>query len=304
MEKIIITGGTGFIGLSLANHLANHGYMPIIVARNKPKTTLKYKFVQWDGYSLGGWTEELSGSKAIVNLAGKTVDCIKTPDNCDLILRSRVDSTLIIGKALQNIKQPPKIWIQMSTAHIYGDPPHIVCTESSSTGYGLAPEVGKAWEQAFFKALPKEMRGVRLRTSFVIGKNGGALSSLKHIVKLGLGGKVGNGTQGMSWIHEYDMNNLILVAIENEKYNGYYISSSPNPVSNEVFMKEIRKTMGFPFGLSAPNWITKFGAKYIFNTDPDLVLYGRYVKSERLDKEGFSFKFPTLSGALKDLLNK
>jgi len=301
MKKIIITGGTGFIGLSLADHLKKFGYEPILIARHKPKSIIKHKFVQWDGHTLDDWKEELSESKAIVNLAGKTVDCIKTPDNCDLILRSRVDSTLIIGQALQEIKNPPKVWIQMSTAHIYGDPPSVHCTESSSTGYGLAPTVGKAWEKTFLKVLPQDIRGVRLRTSFVIGKNGGALSGLKNIVRLGLGGTVGAGTQGMSWIHEYDMNNLILKAIEEEKYKGYYISSSPNPVSNKEFMRELRKMMKIPIGLSAPSGIIKFGAKYLFGTDPELVLYGRYVKSERLDKEGFEFKFPTLSSALKDL---
>ena len=246
MEKIIIFGGTGFIGLSLANHLAKNGFKPIVVARNRPKKAIKFDFVQWDSFSLGAWVQVLEGAKAIVNLAGKTVDCIKTPANCDLILRSRVDSTKIIGKALLEVENPPKIWVQMSTAHIYGDPPSQLCTENSSTGYGLAPFVGKSWEKAFLEVLPKDVRGVRLRTSFVIGKNGGALKELKRIVKLGLGGRAGSGTQGMSWIHEYDMNEIIHQAIKNDKYTGFYIASSPNPVSNQVLMKQLRKELKMP----------------------------------------------------------
>ena len=302
MKEVIIFGGTGFIGLSLAKHLYKKGYKPILVARNKPENDTGFQFIKWDAVNLGEWVTELEGAYAIVNLTGRTVDCIKTPDNCDVILRSRVDSTLAIGKALIQIKKPPKVWVQMSTAHIYGDPPIQICTESSSTGYGLAPIVGKAWEEAFLKALPKNIRGIRLRTSFVIGKNGGALASLKRIVNLGLGGKTGHGKQGFSWIHEFDMNEIILQAIENQNYKDFYIASAPNPVSNAKFMKQLRKKMRIPVGLPSPEFLVRFGAKHIFKTDPELALYGRYVKSERLEKESFQFKFPELKMALEDLI--
>ena len=144
---------------------------------------------------------------------------------------------------------------------------------------------------------------MRLRTSFVIGTSGGALHSLSKIVKLGLGGTVGKGTQGMSWIHEYDMNEIIHQAIINEKYNGVYIASSPNPVSNKEFMKQLRGQIKTAFGLPSPEFLVRIGAKLIFKTDPELAIYGRYVKSERLTKEGFNFKFPTLKNALDNLIN-
>jgi len=302
MNKVVIFGGTGFIGLSLANHLKDKGFDPVIVGRTDPGKSVGFKFRKWDAISIGKWSEELEGCRAIINLAGKTVDCIKTPDNCDLILRSRVDSTKTIGRALKEIKNQPKVWVQMSTAHIYGDPPSQVCTEDSTLGYGLAPIVGRAWEEAFLNSLPKGIRGVRLRTSFVVGKNGGALKSLGRIVKLGLGGKSGHGKQGMSWIHEYDMNEIILQAIINENFSGIYIASSPNPVSNKEFMKQLRKVMKIPIGLPAPEFIIRIGARFIFRTDPDLAIYGRYVKSTRLEKEGFVFKFPELNEALSDLI--
>ncbi len=303
MKKILIFGGTGFIGLSLAGHLKEKGFEPIIIARNPPKEKTQFEFRKWDAVSQkGNWVQELDGAYAIVNLAGKSVDCIKSPDNCDVILRSRVDSTLAIGTALKKIKQPPEIWIQMSTAHIYGDPPSQICTEDASFGHGLAPFVGQKWELAFLKSLPANTRGVRLRTSFVIGKNGGALKSLKQIVHFGLGGKAGNGKQGMSWIHEYDMNQIISSAITNENYDGVYIASSPNPVSNKEFMKLLRQKLQMPIGLSAPKFMIRLGAKLFFKTDPELILYGRYVKSARLEREGFVFKFPDLGNALEDLV--
>ena len=239
-----------------------------------------------------------------MNLAGKTVDCVKTPDNCDLILRSRVDSTKTIGKAMRAVKDPPKIWIQMSTAHIFGDPPFQWCTEGSSTGYGLAPFVGKAWEEAFLESIPEGVRGVRLRTSFVIGKKGGALQSLKRLVRMGLGGKVGSGKQGISWIHQFDMNELIYQSIVNDKFDGMYIASAPEPVSNKEFMRLLRRKMHIPLGLPSPEFIVRFGARLIFKTDPELAIYGRYVRSERLERVGFVFRYPDLNSALDDLLEK
>ena len=303
MDKIVITGGTGFLGLSLAKYISGKGFHPIIIGRNKPGSGIEFEFFPWDAINLGDWMHVLEGAHAIVNLAGKTVDCIKTPDNCDLILRSRVESTRVIGEAMREVSNPPKIWIQMSTAHIYGDPPSIVCTESSSTGYGLAPFVGKAWEQAFLESLPEGVREVRFRTSFVMGKDGGALPKLKKIAQLGFGGRVGHGKQGMSWIHIDDMNELFYQAIVNENYKGVYIASSPNPVSNTVFMRELRKALKMPIGLPAPEFLARIGARLLFNTDPELALYGRYVRSERLVKERFVFKFPELPMALRDLVH-
>lgn len=304
MNNIPIFGGTGFIGLSLAQHLIQKGFHPILIARHPPSKKMKYTFVQWDAISIGEWTKVLENALAVVNLTGRTVDCIKTPENCDVILRSRVDSTKIIGEAMHTVKKPPKTWIQMSTAHIYGDPPEQICTEQSTTGFGLAPFVAKAWEEAFLNGIPNGVRGVRLRTSFVIGKNGGAMKSLKRIVRMGMGGKVGHGKQGISWIHEYDMNEIIHQAIVDTQYQGVYIVSSPHPVSNAEFMRQLRMKMGVPIGLPAPEFMVRLGARWIFKTDSELALYGRYVIPERLLKEEkYVFKFTDLEMALADLID-
>jgi len=257
---IPVFGGTGFIGQSLADHLARGGYSPILIARNDPGN-LRHPFVAWDGSTVGAWTEVLNGAAAVVNLAGKSVDCVKTPDNCDVILRSRVDSTRAIGAALKITVSPPPVWVQMSTAHIYGDPPTKRVTEGDAFGYGLAPTVGQAWEAAFAAAKPEGMRGVVLRTSFVVGKDGGALASLKGIVRMGLGGTVGHGRQGFSWIHEYDMNEIIRTAITNDDMTGAYIATAPNPVSNADFMRTLRRAVGVPFGLPAPAFMVRLYPK-------------------------------------------
>lgn len=303
MNSILIFGGTGFIGKSLAKHLEAKGFCPILIARNKPEKPIDFEFKKWDGKTLGDWKASLDGALAVVNLAGKSVDCIKSPKNCKIILQSRVDATNIIGEAIKVCRNPPKVWVQMSTAHIYGDLEKTICTEDSPIGVGFAPMVGQAWEEAFSKQKNDNTRGVILRTSFVIGINGGALDSLKRIVKLGLGGTVGQGSQGISWIHEYDMNELIYQSIVDKNMEGTYIASAPNPVSNKEFMLSLRKLMAIPIGLPAPEFIVRIGSRFLFRTDPELALYGRYVKSKRLEAFGFEFKFPELPAALKDLIN-
>lgn len=300
-EKIVITGGSGFLGVNLAQALLTSNYSVTIISRNPPKTNGNWKHVSWDAHSPGEWITELDGAAAIINLAGRSVDCIKTPDNCDEILRSRVETTRLIGQALRQIKTPPPVWIQMSTAHIYGDPPKAVCTEDSPFGYGLAPFVGQTWENAYQEAILPKMRQVIFRTSFVLGRTGGALPQLAFLAKIGLGGTVGHGNQGISWIHAEDMNRLFIQAITDESMKGVYIATAPNPVSNTEFMRQLRKSFGVPAGLPAMPWMVKLGAPLLFKTDPELVLYGRYCISNRLNGAGFKFNYPTIDAALQDL---
>ena len=186
-----ITGGSGFLGRSLARFLAERGYSVTILSRTAPREAGPWTHAAWDARTLGDWTATLDGAAALVNLAGRTVDCVKTPDHCDEILRSRVESTRVLGCAMRQIDTPPPVWVQMSTAHIYGDPPKAVCDEDSAFGHGLAPQVGKAWEAAFTEGKPDDTRGVILRTSFVIGRGGGALARLRSLARFGLGGTVG-----------------------------------------------------------------------------------------------------------------
>jgi uncharacterized protein len=304
--RVVIAGGSGFLGLSLATHLTNNGWSVAVLSRHPPRRDGPWSHFSWDARTPGDWSRALEGSFGLVNLVGRSVDCIKTPDHQDEILRSRTEATRALGLAVRSVKAPPQIWVQMSTAHIYGDPPRVTCTEDSPFGYGLAPFVGQAWEREFEQnALPTQRRVV-LRTSFVIGRDrgagGGALARLVTLVRLGLGGAVGSGTQGMSWIHEADLNRLFERALTSDRMQGAYIASSPNPVSQRDFMKTLRRVVGMPIGLPAFSWMVRIGAPLLMRTDPELALYGRYVVSKRLRQEGFEFQFPHLENALRDLL--
>lgn len=305
-SRVVIAGGSGFLGVSLANHLSGLEREVTILSRNPPPVPGPWRHVSWDARTLDAWASELDGTAGLVNLVGRTVDCVKTPDNRDEIVRSRVESTRVLGEAMRSLSTPPPTWVQMSTAHIYGDPPSLTCTEDSPYGVGLAPLVGRLWEEEFERAALSSQRRVVLRTSFVIGRDrgagGGALDRLRPLARLGLGGRVGKGTQGMSWIHETDMNRLFERGLFDESMTGTYIASSPHPVSQTEFMRALRKAVRMPVGLPTPSWAVRIAAPLLLRTDPELALFGRYVKSRRLAEEGFEFRFPKLDRALDDLV--
>lgn len=309
--RVVIAGGSGAVGRSLARVLVAGGYAVTVLTRSTGRhpPVDGVRAVPWRGRAGGGgedreWLREIDGALAVVNLAGRSVDCIKSPGNCDEILRSRVESTLAIGAAVGRVAVAPRAWVQMGTAHIYGDPPSAVCDESSPTGYGLAPAVGRAWEEAFWSVLPRGVRGVVLRTSFVLMREGGALAKLGLLARLGLGGRVGSGLQGISWIHERDMNRLFVRGIEHPGMQGVYVASAPGPVSNEVFMRALRRAVGMHMGIPSPAWCVRIGARLILRTDPELALCGRYVMPTRLLKEGFAFSFEDVGCALDDIYGR
>ena len=300
-NHIVVAGGSGFLGTNLAEHLTSLGWPVVVLCRSVPSAPCDWRYQSWDARTVGAWAQHLEGAHAVVNLAGRSVDCIKTPDHCDEILRSRVEATRALGQALHNVKEPPQVWVQMATAHRYGDPPDVVCDEDSAFGYGLAPTVGEAWEREHAHWLPAHMRSVVLRTSFVLGRRGGALPRLARLVRWGLGGTVGRGMQGMSWLHVRDMNRLFERAIRDDSMQGAYIATSPSPVSNARFMRALRHALRRPLGLPAPAPLVRLGAPLVMRTDPELALYGRYCVSRRLREAGFTFAFPELDGALADL---
>lgn len=307
LGRIVIAGGSGFVGISLATHLSAGGAEVVILSRHALKAVGPWRWVQWDARSLGPWCKELDGAAGLVNLVGRSVDCIKTPDHQDEILRSRVEATRVLGAAMRAIAHPPPVWVQMSTGHIYGDPPEVVCDEESAYGVGLAPFVAQAWEAAYREGVLPAQRQVILRTSFVVGRDrgagGGPLARLCWLVRRGLGGTVGSGTHGISWIHERDVNRLFERALTDLTMQGVYLATSPNPVSQKQFMRELRKAMRMPIGLPAFEWMARLGARYVMRTDPELALYGRFLVSKRLKEERFELEFPQLPGALANLFD-
>lgn len=312
--RVVIAGGSGFLGTSLSHHLAAAGWDVVVLSRSAatPRGDQPARVVRWDARTTGDWVEVLNSAVGLINLTGRTVDCIKTPDHRDEILRSRVESTRVLGLACRAIADPPPVWVQMSTAHIYGDPPEVFCDEHSPTGLGLAPEVGRAWEASFHESILPAQRGVVLRTSFVVGRpntgGSGALGKQTLLARLGLGGRVGSGRQGISWIHERDLNRLFERGLTDEALSGVFVASAPNPIPQAEFARELRRRAGglgaLGLGLPTAAWMVRLGAPLLLRTDPELALCGRYVVSRRLKEASFEFTFPTVRAAVDDLFRR
>lgn len=307
-KKLVIAGGSGYLGTAFARYLVEQtdtSWELVLLSRSEPeiaRSTERISYAAWDGRTVGDWVSVLEGCTHILNLAGRSVDCRKTPARCDEILRSRVESTRVLGEAFERIGHGPDVWVQMSTAHIYGDPPLVLCDERSPTGYGLAPTVGRAWEAAFAEACPVSTRAVILRTSFVLGSRGGAFPTLRRVAGLGLGGRVGSGTQGISWIHEHDMCRIFEDALTTDARSGVYIATAPEPVSYSQFMKTLRTKLKQPIALPGPELGLRLLCATVLDSDPELVLYGRYCVPQRLLDEGFAFQYGTAEAALGDLV--
>ncbi len=289
--KIVIAGGSGSIGNWLSNYFAEKDHEVIILSRKIHPDKKNIKFLLWDGKTLGNWVAALNGADIIINLSGKSVNCRYTEKNRRLILESRIFSTRIIGEAIHKIKQAPKIWFNAASATIYRDAYDFPQDEfTGEIGSDFSMNICKAWEKCFYEMDVPDTRKIVLRMAITLGINDGAMSRMKNLARLGLGGKMGTGKQMMSWVHVEDIARTIEFLYAHENLNGIFNVSSPYPISNNEFMSAIRKAMKMPFGIPTPKWILNIGAKLI-GTEPELILKSRWVIPQKLIGEGFKFKY-------------
>jgi len=301
MNKLIIASGTGFLGQVLVNHFKNKFEEIVILTRGKSKTIDGIKYVNWNARTFTGWEKELENATVLINLAGKSVDCRYTKENKKEILWSRIDSTKVLNKAVLNCKNPPKHWLNSSTATIYRFSLDKQMDEiDGEIGNDFSINVALSWEKAFFKTETPKTLKTALRTSIVLGKNGGAFVPLKTLTKMGFGGKQGSGNQFVSWIHEEDFANAVDFIIEKEM-SGVINIVSPTPIRNVDFMEKLRKAVGFPFGIPLSKFFLEIGSFFI-RTETELVLKSRNVIPKRLLENGFQFKFGDIDEALRDLI--
>ncbi len=304
MKKIVLAGGSGFLGQALARSLLADGYDVVVLSRSASPQGAVGRFVTWDGKELAEWKKELEGAEALFNLTGRSVDCRYTEENRELILNSRVNSTLVLGEAIRECVDRPKVWLNSSTATIYEDrrgdlEPHDERSDDFGTGFSVG--VAQAWEKAFLKSVPNGVRQVALRVSIVLGRRGGAFPVMKRFAKIGLGGAQGPGSQWMSWLHIDDWVGVARFLVENPSIDGPVNLAAPNPVTNASFMREMRKRFA-PLGIGAPapSLFVRIGAIFM-RTAPELVLKSRKVVSAVLKESGYEFKHPEISSALDEL---
>lgn len=301
MDTITIAGGNGFIGRHLCRYFQKLGFQVLILSR-QPSSEGAHKTARWNGKTLGEWVFNLNGARALINLAGKRIDCALTAENRKEILQSRLDAINILHLAIKQCANPPRVFIQAGAMGYFGDTQEKIIKENDPPGDDFFSRVASTYENEFTTApAPLNTRKVVLRIPFALSKDGGVLPRFENLVNKYLGGAQGAGDQLICWGHILDIARCFHWAIENEKVSGVYNLCSPNPTQNRHFMKTLRVVLGRRFGLPLPAWIIKLGFHYFLKTDPLLLLGGRNASSERLKKEGFTFLHPHIKETLEDI---
>ncbi|WP_316796837.1 TIGR01777 family oxidoreductase [Pedobacter agri] len=301
-KKIILAGGNGYLGGLLAKHFTNLAEEIIILARKPQPQNGNIKTIVWDGKTEDAWIKELDNADLLVNLCGKNVNCRYSKKNQEEIINSRLVPTKLLGKAIGNLVNPPKLWINITSATIYRhaeDKPQDEYT--GEIGYGFSIDVCKAWEASFFENYTPKTRKVALRMGIVLGRSDGAFPRLLNLVKFGLGGKQGDGKQYVNWVHEQDAVHSIEWLLINQEIKGVVNCVAPNAVTNSNLMQTIRKTYGIPFGIPTPAWLLSIGAR-IIGTETELILKSRWVKPAVLLENGFEFQYGKIEEAVHDIV--
>jgi uncharacterized protein (TIGR01777 family) len=310
--KIVIPGGSGQIGTLLARSFQEQGHDIVIVSRHPMATP--WRSVVWDGHTLGPWAAEIDGADVVINLAGRSVNCRYTPANRQAIVDSRVASTRIVGTAISQARNPPRVWLQASTATIYahrydapnddvtgiigGTEPHVPETWRFSIG------VATAWEQELTNAIVPHTRKVALRSAITLSPDrGGIFDVLLGLVRRGLGGTVGDGRQYVSWITDQDFIEALQWLIVHEDMEGAINLAAPTPIPQRQFMQTLRAAWGMPIGVPATTWMAEVGAR-VLGTETELILKSRRVVPRRLLEAGFTFQFPTWPEAAQTLCGR
>lgn len=307
--KIVIPGGSGQLGALLARAFVRDGHDVVVLSRHV--TPAPWRVVAWDAVNAGAWTREIDGADVVINLAGRSVDCRYTDENRKAILDSRVQSTRAVGNAIQAAAKPPRVWLQMSTATIYShryDAPNDEHSgiiggneHDAPPSWRFSIQVAESWEAAAMAFETPATRKVMLRTAMVMSADrGGVFDMLLRLVRFGLGGAHGNGMQYMSWIHGVDFVRAIQWLVEHDEISGAVNLSSPHPVPNREFMRDLRDAWGMPIGLPANELMLTVGT-FILRSETELVLKSRRVTPSRLLESGFRFDFPSWDSASRDL---
>lgn len=299
--KIVIAGGSGFLGNELIRHFESSNHDVIILTRGKSKTVGKTIFVQWNASSEGDWETCLDNSDVLINLTGKSVNCRYTEVNKQEILNSRINATQVLQIAVNKLQHKPKIWINASAAAIYGQNEELLFTEESEErGNDFSAEVAQKWEKAFFQEEILNVRKVALRISLILSKTGGVFPVFSKLTRFGLGGKMGGGKQKFGWVHIKDVLRMIDFIIKKDEISGPVNCVSVNTPSNQQFMKALRNAHKVLFGIPQPKFLLKIGSVFI-GTESDLILASINAKPKKLTDNGFKFNFENYQDALNDL---
>lgn len=310
-NRIVVAGGKGFVGRLLTKGFASGNNELVVLTRSPRDTGETFRQVQWDGRTLGDWGRELDGARALINLAGRSVNCRYNEKNRREILESRVDSTRVLGEAIARCNTPPPVWLNASTATIYKhtfDHPNdeatgiIGATPEAKDAFSI--EVAQAWEETLNQAQTPTTRKVALRSAIIFAPGeGGIFRVLRTLARFGLGGPIAGGKQYVSWIHGDDFCRAVEWLIERDDFSGPVNLASPNPVTQRELMRIIRREYGVRFGLPATRRMLEVAA-FLHRTEAELIIKSRLVVPGRLLAAGFQFRFVTMQDAVRDIENR
>ncbi|HEV2800770.1 MAG TPA: TIGR01777 family oxidoreductase [Pyrinomonadaceae bacterium] len=312
--KIVLPGGTGQVGTVLARALHEGGHEVVILSRRRPERSAPWRVVEWDAETVGRWAAEFEGADAVVNLAGRSVNCRYDETNRRAIMESRVNSARVVGEAIARAKRPPRVWLQMSTATIYAhrfDAPNDEATgiiggteQDAPAAWRFSIDVASAWERIVDEAHTPGTRKLKLRAAVIMSPDrGGVFDTLLRLVRFGLGGQSGDGRQYVSWIHDEDFVRAVMWLIEREELTGAVNLAAPHPLPNAEFMRALREAWGVSIGLPATRLMLEGGA-FLMRSETELVLKSRRVVPGRLLESNFEFRFPFWTEAARDLCRR
>lgn len=298
MKKLVIAGGTGFLGSEIVRVARAEDYEVVILSRSDTKVE-GAEVVKWDGKTVGPWASSLEGSSLVINLSGVPLAKPWRGDYRKVLWSSRLEPTNAIGEAVAACTNPPAAWVNVSGIGIYGDTRDRVVTEASTLGVGEVADLARDWEAAMTSFdLPSTTRSA-VRMGMILGKGGGGWPPLSIAAKFGFGGSLGSGQQWHPWIHLHDAARLMIWSGET-RIDGPVVGCAPDLVRNGVFMAAIRGAVRRPFGLPAPGFALR-ALSALMEWPPDFLTAGQRAKPEIAMQRGFAFKFGRVQEAMRDL---
>jgi uncharacterized protein (TIGR01777 family) len=302
-KRIVIAGGTGFVGGVLSAEFSRRGFEVVVLTRFPRPRHDGVVEVEWNGAQAGAWEALLDGAEAVVNLAGRNLNCRHTPDHLREIVASRVNSVKAIAAAIGRVKQGPRVWVQAGAVGYYGDTGKVICDETAGAGGDTLADVCRQWEAALAAAEVPQTRKVILRMGVVLGRDGGALPVLGTMTKWFLGGAAGSGRQYLSWIHLADLAAMFAAVVADERLSGVFNAVGPAAVTNAQFMQELRRVYHRPWSPPAPAFAVRLGA-WLMGSDGSLALTSQRCVPKRFLELGFQFRFADIPLALNDLCQR
>jgi len=303
--KIVLSGGTGFIGSALLKRLLEAGHTLVLPTRNPAKARSfaesRVILVQWDGRNLGVWAKEVDGADAVVNLAGEPVVGKRwTDEQKSQILGSRVDATKAIVAAIEQASMRPSVLVNASAVGYYGHVASGDVTESHPRGRGFLADTCEQWERAAREAEKLGVRVVSLRTGIVLEKDGGALSKMIPPFQMFAGGPLGSGRQWVPWIHRDDLIGIVLAALENKNLSGPVNATAPEPATMKAFCAALGRAMHRPSWAPVPAFVLRI----LLGESSEVLLTGQRAIPQKLQASGYTFRYSNLDSALSAVFRR